>query len=381
MSPSYEIIRYRPEFRDQVLELQKHLWSGDASFNAEYFSWKYERNPYVDDIPIYLAVFDRQVVGMRGMMGAEWQVGASSQTFRCLCACDLVVTPSHRGRGLFRKIMAPAMEDLALRGHPLVFNLSASPITFLSSLKAGWRLAGTYRPWRWQTRSKALARGIHRWMHGRPGFWRYENRRIPLIEPVKPAALQRLADHFDRASSRGETGFRFGTEAEADPMIALAQRLTPDDGRIRHRMDRTYLGWRYGNPQSQYGFLYAGSDPLKGYLVLHAKRLGDPHDVAIVDWQADDVDVLRDMVHAVQRSGAVDSLTIWSATLDESALSMLRSLRFSAFDDTRGIDGFTPGVIFGATNGQTPAPPAGAPPCDFSGLAGWDLRMIYSDYY
>jgi hypothetical protein len=218
-------------------------------------------------------------------------------------------------------------------------------------------------------------------MHGRPGFWRYENRRIPLIEPVKPAAMQRLADHFDRAAARGETGFRFGTEAEADPMIALAQRMIPDDGRIRHRMNRTYLGWRYGNPQSQYGFLYAGSDPLKGYLVLHAKRLVDPHDVAIVDWQAEDVGVLRDMIHAVQRSGAVDSLTIWSATLDESVLSMLRSLRFSAFDDTRGIEGFTPGVIYSATNAQTPALPAGAPPCDFSDLAGWDLRMIYSDYY
>ena len=57
MSPSYEIIRYRPEFRDQVIELQKHLWSGDTAFNSAYFRWKYETNPYADDIPIYLAVF------------------------------------------------------------------------------------------------------------------------------------------------------------------------------------------------------------------------------------------------------------------------------------------------------------------------------------
>ena len=106
---------------------------------------------------------------MRGFMGAEWQVGTSSDPFRCLCACDLVVTPSHRGRGLFRKIMAPAMKDLSDRGHPMALNLSASPITFLSSLKTGWQLVGRYRAWHWQTRSKTVATVVHKLMDGKPG--------------------------------------------------------------------------------------------------------------------------------------------------------------------------------------------------------------------
>ncbi len=82
MSFEYQIIPYQPDFRDQVIELQKHgalaiAASGDdAAINSDYFNWKYEVNPCTDSIAIYLAVFEQKVVAMRGMMGAEWrQVG------------------------------------------------------------------------------------------------------------------------------------------------------------------------------------------------------------------------------------------------------------------------------------------------------------------
>ena len=45
-SAGYEIIKYRPEYRSQVLELQTHMWSPDMNINAAYLDWKYYDNPY-----------------------------------------------------------------------------------------------------------------------------------------------------------------------------------------------------------------------------------------------------------------------------------------------------------------------------------------------
>lgn len=381
MSPSYKIIGYETAYRDQVIALQKHLWSQDTALNDAYFAWKYEDNPFVDHIPIYLAVFDGQVVGMRGFMGAEWQVGATSAPVRCLCACDLVVAPSHRGRGLFRKIMGPAMEDLAHRGHPLALNFSASPITFLSSLKMGWQLAGRYKSWRWQTRSKALSAAVHGFMAGKPGLWRHADRRLPLIDRKNPDGFQRLKNYLGKSPVLDGLTLTLSSEPDMDHMIDCRTSRVPDDGRIRHTMTKEYLAWRFRNPASAFAFLCARSDSGNGYLVLHQNTQGDPDEISIADWQADNPETLGHMVRTLQVSGAFDRLVIWSASLDDDARNVFRALAFEAFDDTRGIPGFTPGVIFSPTNNQTTDEVRDFVGSDLTRISAWDLRMIYSDYF
>jgi len=69
----YEILKYRPEFKEHLLELQTHLWSPDLALNRAYFEWKYDHNPYINPPLIYIALYNGQVVGMRGLMGAAWQ--------------------------------------------------------------------------------------------------------------------------------------------------------------------------------------------------------------------------------------------------------------------------------------------------------------------
>ncbi len=109
----YEVVKYRPEFKSQIVELQTHLWSRDTEVNSTYLDWKYSRNPYVDKTLIYLALHGGKAVGMRGVYGAKWQVGNPSETLIGLCAGDLVIAPDHRNRGLFRKIMEVALADLS----------------------------------------------------------------------------------------------------------------------------------------------------------------------------------------------------------------------------------------------------------------------------
>lgn len=69
MNVEYEIVKYRPEFKSQILELQTHLWIPDLSVNAAYLEWKYDRNPYVDTPLIFLALRAGETVGMKGMGG------------------------------------------------------------------------------------------------------------------------------------------------------------------------------------------------------------------------------------------------------------------------------------------------------------------------
>ena len=114
MNEAYEISRYQPEDKADVAELQKDLWSSDR-LNTAYLEWKYEQNPYLDRIPIYLAWCRGELVGMRGFHGSRWEAGQPRQEFAFYCADDLVITPAHRNRGLVTRIMKVAFEDLRTR--------------------------------------------------------------------------------------------------------------------------------------------------------------------------------------------------------------------------------------------------------------------------
>jgi GNAT superfamily N-acetyltransferase len=150
---NYEFVRYQPDLKGQVVELQTHLWSPSLALNTAYFEWKHERNPYLDEPLIYLAMYHGKAIGMRGFFGVQWEGGVPAQRFTSLYADDMVIAPEHRRRGLVSELMTSAIEDLDKQGYEYVFNLSAGEITLHSSLSMGWRSAGwahpmRRRPWR-----------------------------------------------------------------------------------------------------------------------------------------------------------------------------------------------------------------------------------------
>jgi GNAT superfamily N-acetyltransferase len=157
--PSYDIVRYEPRYRDQVLAVQHHLWGTDSARNDQYLAWKYEQNPYADAPLIYLALDEGQVVAMRGMFGTRWQVGDPPDRPAALFAGDTVVMPDHRGRGLFRQIMLVALKDLARLGYRYLLNLSAGRATHLMSCRMGWVSIGPLERLRWRGRAAARRDG------------------------------------------------------------------------------------------------------------------------------------------------------------------------------------------------------------------------------
>ena len=125
-STAYEIIRYRPEFREQVLQLQASEWSSDLQVNGAYLDWKYFHNPYLQSSIIHLVVSEGRVVGMRGVVGSCWEGGRPDQVYLCAADADAVVHPDHRRRGLLKKMTLMSFEDLAGTDCQYVITLSAN---------------------------------------------------------------------------------------------------------------------------------------------------------------------------------------------------------------------------------------------------------------
>jgi GNAT superfamily N-acetyltransferase len=347
----YEVVTYEPEFRKQVLELQRHLWSPSVDVNSAYLKWKYEENPYLDTPLIYVSLWKGEVVGMRGFYGAKWEAGEPRQTSIVLCAGDLVVAPEHRNQGLFAGMMEVALKDLAARGYVYAFNLSAATITKVQSLMTGWRTAGLLRPMSFNADQK-IASGD------------------------KDSFFFRLDDPSGRGyKPRRDVRVERGPRPEA--MARLVARIEYD-GRLRHVRDTQYFAWRFQNPLCGYRFLYCGDAELEGYLVL-----GKPPftGVSIVDWEANDLCARDELLRAAMEWGKFDRLTIWSATLSTEVRELLKKRGFEpVLESGRVIEGSPVILLRDVREAMVKAD------WDFQNrrltdMANWDVRMIYSDGY
>jgi GNAT superfamily N-acetyltransferase len=363
MPEKWEFTKYRPNRRDEVLALQRHLWGDDLSTNSRYLAWKYENNPYIAEPLIYLALHNDRVVGMRGVFGSNWKIG--SEQLRAAGVGDLVVHPDYTNEGLLRKIMECALEDLACKGYVYLVSLSASPVTYLRSLRMGWELAAPFntrlRPGLFSAisdRARALLKRI-------PVFWRYADKTL----------LPRFYV-FDRGAKLRRFDFPIAIEREPRPeeMATLVERVC-EGKRIRHARDVAYFRWRFRNPRSEYRFLFYLDPELQGYLVLQARPGG--HEINIMDWEACDAEIGDCLLRAAVRSARGSALKIWSATARQNML--LEKSGFAELNETRGIELYRPGALIKRIGKSTKETE------DTERIlldpGSWDLRMLYSDMY
>jgi GNAT superfamily N-acetyltransferase len=116
---------------------------------------------------IYLALLHGQVVGMRGVYGIAWEAGPTAR-LSAVGSGDLIVAPGHEGRSLPSKIMRMAEQDVRALGYRYMLNLSASPATYLHSIRTGWRDLGALETMRRESVWR-LAPGS-RWLGTRLGL-------------------------------------------------------------------------------------------------------------------------------------------------------------------------------------------------------------------
>jgi hypothetical protein len=266
---SYRFELYRPELRDRLLELQSHHWGPDRDANERYFAWKFEENPYLDDVLVYVVMLEDEVVGTVGAYGVRW-IDADGAPFASVGGSDLVVRPQDRNRSLAHRVFVAMADDLGARGHRHVMGTSASRITHLLLLRLGWvpaiEFAYAERP--------PPDRGLPRFAA------RLRRPRAISIEPV----------------------------ARSSEMAELCARAVPSDA-VRHARDERFFAWRFRNPFAHYRFLYwHESSTLTAYLVIQ-QRSSNPRRIALVDWAFDSTEAMVELVRAaLEEAGAWPAL-------------------------------------------------------------------------
>ncbi len=376
MDSSFDITSYRPEFKQQVLELLTQLWSPSLDLNRAYFEWKHERNPYSNGPLLYLALHQGKVVGMRSFFGVQLEAGGRRQLLTGLYADDLVIDRGHRNRGLIPRIMRTAFKDLARLGYEYIFNLSAGPITLISAFSEGWRQVGVmhrmrFRSWRFP--SNLAVHSIARKLlvrSSRTGMLSMTNWGARSLAEIDRSQVARL---FEKAPS-----VSFDLAPRVDAMAALVDRIRSDD-RIRCVRDHTYFSWRFQNPFRRYGFLFCGQAALEGYLVLEeCTTRRDRTALNIVDWEATSVPVLNRLLEAARHVAGHDKqLNIWSSTLSGERLFLLAKNGFRKIKE----QGHVSPLLVRALANEQPAENwlfAGRRLVDFG---EWDLRMLDSMHW
>lgn len=347
----YRVVRYEPGLRTAVCRLQQLHWDPDFATNSEYFAWKYERNPYLTEPHLYLAMLDGEVIGMRGVYGARWEAGEPARTFDGPCAGDLVISPEHRGRGLFTRIMAGALADLARENVAWLFNLSAGAATRLGSLGMRWR-------------ATAPIERMVRWTEAGPAG----------------AAAPGASRHWLHRAARGldglRTGIRLSETARPGAMADLVEG-TDRDRRIRHVRDAEYFEWRFGNPLSTYRFVFLGRRRLDAYIVLRsARRPADGWTHVIADWAGESPDARRRVLAAALQYA--DRVQVWSGPLDESDRLALRAGGLLVRPIHSFADYF-PCVLVRPVAAEPPPRPWRQEGMDLLDAASWDVRLLDSD--
>ncbi|MGH7960328.1 MAG: GNAT family N-acetyltransferase [Candidatus Binatia bacterium] len=348
MNSEYEIVKYTPELRSQVLELQTHLWNPDVAVNAAYLEWKYERNLHPQASYIPLALHRGRVVGMWGLYSVQWQSGYPCHTWLGLGSGDMVIAPAHRGQGLFTQMVHAALRDLADQHYPYMFSLSASPVTHPMGVAIGWRSLGPL-----------------------PMMQRKGNR-------LSPASPFRLLDRYRVRRRQAQVSLEYRPRPQA---MAEVVECIGHDGRIRQVRDQRYFAWRFHNPLSSYRFLFWQDTRVEGYLVLQAKRYKDQAQVNIVDWEATNAQVRADLLRAAVRWGNCAALSIWAATFSQEVQTLLQESGFRPVAEAPGITHSRPTLLVRAVRDEIPESEWHLAGRRVLHLADWDLRMLDSDSY
>lgn len=375
----YEIVHYEPAFKKQVLDLQTKLWSPSLTLNDAYFEWKYERNPYLAEPLIYLAVHDGRAVGMRGFSGVQWEAGFPPQKFRGLYADDSVVAPEHRRGGLIHKIMAAAFKDLVSRGYEYVFNLSAGSVIYRQSLSTGWLSVGYAQLMRWHPLPVSFRKALRRIL-----------RQLPLVSHRLDALfLQWLEKRRRSLADINQDGIKhpyktipwisFEDKPRCTAMAELVERIG-SCGKIRHVRDREYFDWRFQNPLSRYRFLFHDKAGMEGYLVLqeYTSEFADKEVLNVVDWEGTDAAVKAELLRAACSYATNRVLIIWSATLPPEATAVLHAKGFKLVWQAQSMVNQIPAVLVRPVRDENLDSDWLLADRRLLDLANWELRMLYS---
>jgi hypothetical protein len=359
-----------------LAELQTELLSSDATLNAHYLAWKYEKTADRAEGAIYLACREGRPVAMRGFHEATLEAGTPTRIFRLWIGGDAVVSASHRNRGLVSQIVKRAEAELAPLGHPYLVSLGgANQVNLFGLVALGWRSAGAVRPVGRLTERARAERWLSDALSRQRVLWRFDWPRL-----LASADQRHLFRRLD-ASAAGRAGagpITLASQPRMDAMAELVERIG-HDGRIRYRRDRAYLDWRFRDPTKEYRFLYWDESRLEGYLVLsrRASDLGKWQRVYVADLEATEPGIRRALLSAATKWGRFPELVTWTASLAHAEIDLLEEHGFVPVDLADAARG-CPCVLVRPLGTAARSPEWLLGDREILDISNWDVRVLYS---
>jgi hypothetical protein len=368
-----EIASYEPEHLDAVARFRQSMFGSAISSNRAYIIWKYHENPFLGPA-LSLAMSNGELIGMRGLFGAQWELGSEGLRFDAPAMADTAIHPAHReGGSVFLELGHHTVDMLRRRHLSWYTNLSATAANYVASrMHLGMRSIGTASVMRRGRAGAEASNRVRRLVRSASGASRFvANTRAAwavLARTAAPLRQMRLV-----ASGPGSS-IHVSNRPEIADMSALAEETGSDH--IQHVTNESYLHWRFRNPLSTYAFVYTGDGSMDGYLVIQ-RHLG--HRIAhIVDMRFASDDALQRLLEALNEGNRWPNIETWLPPASHELEHGLIASGLRKVETTRRTRrAFLLGRV-----------PSGEEQSDWS-LGGrpiddpvrWDVRMLASDAY
>lgn len=265
----YTVRPFRPGDRETYLTLHEDVFGIENT--SEWFAWKYERNPFVDRVPITVAERDGKVVGAVSAFPLEMHTG--TRVVRVYISCEGFVHPEHRRRGVFTRMVSAAWERYA-DDMAFVTGLSANEKTLSAHVKYNdWRVVQTVpRYYRFQRPDVLLGS-------------RADSR---ILDALGKLSLPAVKGYFEVRSGIGRRATadvsveRFD-ETPVELLVSLYREHAPRE--IHAVRDETLYGWRFENPNWEYTTYVArvGSDSPVAAVVAGTRTRDRVTELRLVD--------------------------------------------------------------------------------------------------
>jgi GNAT superfamily N-acetyltransferase len=201
----------------------------------EWFDWKYRENPFVDHVPVVVAIDgDDRVVGARPLFALS--MAAGGERFLALQPGDTMVHPDHRRQGLFTRMTEHTIERYDDHEAALFFNFPNEQ-SGAGYRKLGWRDVGPVATY-YRVQSPSA------WLDG-----------FSRAGDLAGRAADAVADGYYRlremtASSSDGIAVEGHRTPPADLLETLYRSAIP--GGFHAVRSRRYVRWRFRNPRWTY---------------------------------------------------------------------------------------------------------------------------------
>lgn len=271
--------KYSPEYKNQVIDLLDNLWHFPYEEKLAYFKWKFEDNPYTDEVLGFVALDGDRVVSYRGY--TVMPIIYKGCTYLSAALSDAVTHPDYRRKGIFQELTNYSINEILKDDNYIVsINTSSGGPTVGGHIKLGW---------------KPFSKREHIFRFTFRGLLNYK-------------LLKKEYDiNKDIATTEENWRYRLTTENKPSDIASMGYEYKF----ISHKRDEEFYSWRFKNPHNKFlfAYMYDGNNKLLAYMVFAG--ISDAR-FDIVDFNCENEKYLKKLLGWVCRKAHPFCVSLWT---------------------------------------------------------------------